>query len=399
MKRKSATLKALFLGLLWIAAPAWAEAPASITAEPPVVAVGDIHGDLSALVTILGGQGLIDAEGNWKGGSSQLVFVGDLNDRGPDTRYIMDYVMDLEKQAQAAGGKIQTLLGNHEVMVASGDVRYVAPEELKPFEGFQPMGVTSVALKRMRQAHRNSIANNEIAAKVSMHEEKCLEMRRKGLADCEPLRKSELEPRVIPDEEIKPYAGIGAAMIGNSPYAKWLRGRQAITKVGDTLFVHAGISEDFLKTNANELNKMVANWVKYHQGVGPRPKKHTSWVLEEQGPLWDRQLAMGKLPEETLDAVLKAYGAKRLVIGHTVQTRGIMLRYDGKVILIDTGNSAVYNGPLSALEIRGEQLRGKYFPRPDGPAALRDQLIARYNLEKTMTPALKSVPQLSPPCR
>ena len=44
-------------------------------------------------------------------------------------------MMKLEAQAQAAGGAVHMVLGNHEVMVMTGDLRYVSPAEYAAFAG------------------------------------------------------------------------------------------------------------------------------------------------------------------------------------------------------------------------------------------------------------------------
>ena len=59
--------------------------------------------------------------------------------------------------------------------------------------------------------------------------------------------------------------------------------------------------------------------------------------------------------EQELDAVLSAYGAKRLVIAHTPSLNGIAVTNDGHLIRIDTGISRFYGGPLTWLEIVGER--------------------------------------------
>src|SRR5439155_828335 len=79
------------------------------------------------LVSILQHAGLIDAQHHWTGGKATLVQVGDLLDRGPKPREVMDLVMSLEKEAAKAGGRVVSLLGNHEMMNIMGDLRYVTP--------------------------------------------------------------------------------------------------------------------------------------------------------------------------------------------------------------------------------------------------------------------------------
>ena len=88
-----------------------------------IVAFSDIHGAYDAMVATLQSAGVIDAELNWSGAGTHFVLVGDIVDRGPGSRAAMDLLMKLEPQAEAAGGKIHVLIGNHEVMMVIGDVR------------------------------------------------------------------------------------------------------------------------------------------------------------------------------------------------------------------------------------------------------------------------------------
>jgi hypothetical protein len=64
-----------------------------------------------------------------------------------------------------------------------------------------------------------------------------------------------------------------------------------------------------------------------------------------------------------LSAVLTAYGAKRLVVGHTPSLRGIQISADARLARIDTGNSRYYGGPLSWLEIVGDRMIPHTVPR------------------------------------
>ena len=113
---------------------AWGE-PAKAPAEPPetVVAIGDVHGDFDDFVAILRRTGLIDSQNHWTGGKTTFVQVGDLLDRGPKPREVMDLMMALEKEAVQAGGRVVSLLGNHEIMNIMGDLRYVTPVNYASF--------------------------------------------------------------------------------------------------------------------------------------------------------------------------------------------------------------------------------------------------------------------------
>jgi hypothetical protein len=79
--------------------------------------VGDVHGALQSLRTLLQRAKLADFEDNWLGDGATLVLLGDLMDRGPDGLGVVRLVRRLETQAQEAGGRVISLMGNHEVML------------------------------------------------------------------------------------------------------------------------------------------------------------------------------------------------------------------------------------------------------------------------------------------
>jgi hypothetical protein len=72
--------------------------------------VGDVHGEIDALVRLLQALGY-DADGHHPDGR-RLVFVGDLCDRGPDSPAVFALVQRLH-----AAGRAQCVLGNHELNV------------------------------------------------------------------------------------------------------------------------------------------------------------------------------------------------------------------------------------------------------------------------------------------
>lgn len=103
-------------------------------------AVGDVHGCLGPLREALGAAGFVDGAGRWLAGTASLWFLGDLTDRGPDGVGVLDLVMDLQRQAHEAGGEVNCLLGNHELMLlaahlpppsarAQGDSRFTPQAE------------------------------------------------------------------------------------------------------------------------------------------------------------------------------------------------------------------------------------------------------------------------------
>jgi hypothetical protein len=99
-----------------------------------LVAVGDVHGDLAATRAVLRLAGAIDDADAWIGGDLAVVQLGDVLDRGDDEQAIVDLFEALERQAAAAGGSFTWLLGNHELMNAAGDYRYVTPGGWRDFD-------------------------------------------------------------------------------------------------------------------------------------------------------------------------------------------------------------------------------------------------------------------------
>ncbi len=90
-----------------------------MSAPQRVLIIGDIHGEFEKLVTVLRKARLVDEALTWCGGSATVWFMGDFFDRGPDGIAVVDLVMHLQQEAQAAGGNVHSLLGNHEVAILS----------------------------------------------------------------------------------------------------------------------------------------------------------------------------------------------------------------------------------------------------------------------------------------
>jgi hypothetical protein len=100
-----------------------------------VLAVGDLHADLDNAEATLRLLGVIDDQGHWAAGPATFVQTGDTTDRGPDSGAILALLRRLQKEAEAAGGRVVPLLGNHEVMNLQGDLRYVHPGDVAAYGG------------------------------------------------------------------------------------------------------------------------------------------------------------------------------------------------------------------------------------------------------------------------
>ena len=288
------------------AAPATATLSARLQRPAPerLVAIGDIHGDLDHLRRALRLAGAIDGADHWVGGKLVVVQTGDEIDRGDDDRAILDLVEDLKKQAAAAGGALIALLGNHEIMNASLDFRYVTPGGFAAFSPFSPPGG--------------------------------------GV----PSTSGGFVPLDVPAQA----RGRAAAFAPGGVYAKTLATRPVFEKVGDSVFVHGGILPKHVAYGLDRMNDEVDAW------LGGRRAAPPSIVTAEDGPVWTRVYSGedGEPDCADLATVLSRLGASRMVVGHTVQHHGANDACGGAVWRIDVGLSRFYAGPIQALEIRGD---------------------------------------------
>ncbi|MFT4666797.1 MAG: hypothetical protein ACI9XB_003764 [Gammaproteobacteria bacterium] len=116
-----------------------------ITIEPSVyestpskfLAISDFDGHIEGLTMVLRGEGIIDEEFNWTYGDGHLIISGDLFDRGFHITECMWLLYKLESEAEAAGGKLHLIIGNHEMFNLTDDWRYV---EVKYFNDAHLMG-------------------------------------------------------------------------------------------------------------------------------------------------------------------------------------------------------------------------------------------------------------------
>jgi hypothetical protein len=315
-----------------------------------IIAVGDLHGDLQAWLTIAKAAGVMTADGHWAGGRTTLVQLGDIADRGPDTLAIIRSLQQLQAEAPHAGGSVVVVLGNHEAMNLLGDYRYTTPGEYAAF------------------ADDRSVARRE---RVYMANRKQLEAAAHAV-----------DPKVLPSQVRQQWLaqtplGWVEHRVAWSPageIGKWATNNAAVVKIGGTLFVHGGISAEYARQPLDAVNRRVA------AAMAAADDNPNSVLTDPLGPLWYRGLVMTdpdaqaaraamKPPsppigaDQELDAVLAAYGAQRLVIGHTPSLKGIQIIGNGRLARIDTGNSRYYGGPLSWLEIIGDRMIPHTVPR------------------------------------
>lgn len=90
--------------------------------------ISDIEGNFAAFRKLLVSNKVIDNNFNWTFEAGHLLLVGDFVDRGSQVTEVLWLIYALEEKARAAGGYVHYVLGNHEIMNMSGDLRYLHPK-------------------------------------------------------------------------------------------------------------------------------------------------------------------------------------------------------------------------------------------------------------------------------
>jgi hypothetical protein len=314
-----------------------------------IVAVGDIHGDYDNYIETLTLAGLVNKRGRWNGGETHFVQVGDIPDRGPDTREIMAHIDKLARQAEKAGGRVHRLMGNHEAMNVYGDLRYVTAEEFEDFAGRNSKDLQD----RFFQLTMQDLMANDPEAYAELPEN----FREEWGANF-PLGYVEHQQAWNP--------------VWNPEGEYVLRTRQlnAAVKINGVVFLHGGISDIYADMSLAEITQ------KAHAELARFDPENPSMITDECGPLWYRGLAGGEpqASAEVVTSILERLSAGKIVVGHTPTPSVVWPRYDGRVVQIDTGISQAYGGYPAFLEITPEGVNAGY---PGGKVALPDNDEAR----------------------
>ena len=102
MKHMIRLLAAAFAALFAFATPAFAQAQWDNVSR--IVAIGDLEGDYAKFTDMLRTSGLIDTQNNWTGGTAHLVQLGDIPDRGDNTRMVLDLLRIDKKEEEGEMG-------------------------------------------------------------------------------------------------------------------------------------------------------------------------------------------------------------------------------------------------------------------------------------------------------
>ena len=277
--------------------------PADTFAMPDkLLALSDIEGNFNSFFGLLRSNGVMNAQAEWTFGAGHLVLLGDFVDRGDEVTQVLWLIYHLENQAQAQGGMVHYILGNHEVMNLRGDHRYVQHKYLALGMQLGNLSDHSAALKQI-------------------------------------------------------YAD-------DAVLTRWMLSKNCIERIGNLLFVHGGISPELCRKQLqlNEINRIHRETARVHPSKQANPDSTALLVGGRLGPLWYRGLVEGladnypKSTMEEVDQALMAFGAERIIIGHTIVSE-VSGDFEGKVIRLDIKQSRnKFSGQNQGLLIENGQL-------------------------------------------
>ena len=383
-----------------------------------VVVVPDIHGAYPAFTRLLQTTSLVDSSLHWIGGESHLVSLGDLLDRGSESRKTMDLLMRLQQEAQAAGGYVHVVAGNHELMNLIGDLRYVSKAE------YQAFAVDETSLIR-NQAFQNFLTTSPQAFE------------------------SEQAARTVFDEKFpRGFLAHRKAFSTDGVYGRWLLSLPAIVVINKIAYAHAGLPELVANHSLNEINldlqtvttrymqlwrelvdlKIIPNdedqdaetlarsmlqnalpsecissrkesCVQLQNNGGLLISEAHQEIIKEfinvsespvigiDGPLWSRGAVYCRdiFEEPILNASMNKLGVKQVVVGHTTTPDARAHRlHNNTLTLLDTGMLVeYYNGRPAALVIEDEQQMVHYLNPDEQSVPIHDALPNAYKLTDT----------------
>ena len=259
-----------------------------------LVIIGDIHGDIKRLKTILIDAKIINNNIEWiaEPPNTVVVQMGDQVDSLNRDEAIAEWeVLDdveviyftnlLDKFAQSKGGRFISIIGNHEFMNVIGNYSYVSSK---------------------------SMANNENKRR-----------------------------------ELFKAKGVLSPILSKRPI---------VLKIGELFFCHAGLTTKHLELlkkygkDISYINRIWKNFVLHSNVLKEDKELFDNILLDYNGILWTRELDN----QNDLNEMLKSINCTFMFVGHTVMD-GIKF-YNNKVWYTDTGISRAFgNNKYQYMEI------------------------------------------------
>ena len=294
--------------------------PNILPATRRIIVIGDIHGDFAELINCLVLAGLINSQHNWIGGDTVVVQVGDQidscrpninndchrqhleGDKAEDIK-ILKFMTNLHNEAIKFNGAIYSLVGNHEIMNSSNDMRYVSYKNVMEFADNNIPNENDRFNDGLKKRNQQFAPGNELANFIA-----CTRM---------------------------------IALV-----------------IGSNLFVHAGIVKQIADNYQIEDLNIILGLFLFNELDNPKYFKDI-FTDYEISPIWTR--IIGFKPKnlsnqecsKLMNPLKKTYNVGRLFVGHTPQIEhGLNSICDGAIQFADNGVSRAFK-PFDIESING----------------------------------------------
>jgi len=121
----------------------------------------------------------------------------------------------------------------------------------------------------------------------------------------------------------------------NTELGKWLRTKNTVVKIGNSLYVHAGISTDMVekKYTLDDINSIAK---KYYGNPNRKDITESAMVFDtKRGPLWYRGYFKNDyVTNKMITKITDYYNIENIIVGHTIQKK-INTYYKNRIIAID----------------------------------------------------------------
>ncbi|CAM6087136.1 unnamed protein product [Calypogeia fissa] len=298
--------------------------PTRIPAPERLIAIGDIHGDLGKAKEALRIAKVMDEANRWIGGKTVVVQVGDILDRGGDEIKVFYLLEKLKGEARKAGGDVHIMNGNHEVMNMESDFRCISRAGVDEFQRWADWYKMGNVLK-----------------------ERC-----KGLEKPYDFFKN------VPQKFSKGLKARMAALRPGGPISsRFLANHPTVLVVGGSVFVHGGLLPTHIEHGLEKINEETRQWM-----LGRKEFFGPDYLHGRDAIVWVRKYSNEDESECECDVLEKALsgvsGAKRMVVGHTIQEKlGVNAACNNKVLRVDVGMSkGCCNTTPEVLEIRDDKV-------------------------------------------
>ncbi len=240
--------------------------------------LSDIEGNFDVFKKLLQNNNVIDSKFNWTFGSGHLILNGDIVDRGEQVTECLWLIYSLEDKAKQAGGYVHFILGNHEILNMSGDLRYVQDKYKR-----------NVTI--LNEDYKNLFGENSEIGRW--------------------LRTKNIIEKI--GDNLYTHGGI-AREINNLP--------MSLQQMNDIIRPHYAARDEFKKNIKTPELRILFN--------------------SSISPFWYRGYYAQLNPTATniVDSTLNKFGVNHIVTGHTIVSDTISVHYNGKIINTDVHHAA-----------------------------------------------------------